>query len=221
MQYAETSGHIFEMTRHIMRQTLVDVGNLYSKNPDLKLSVNLFAGHFEDRRIIEDLIEIYGDSRISYSQIVRQVTERQPLRDMNMARKIIAEMQSLGIRVALDDAGTGHGGLAYLQKLGIDIIKIDKMFVDTLWTEVSSSSIVDMLVELAGKLGMGIIAEGVEMMEQIGRLRELGVTSAQIGRHIRAEIHLCTAPARPSLCPACRSADQRRGLRRQRRTRAR
>ena len=179
MQYAETSGHIFEMTRQIMRKTIVEVGPLYAKNPDLKLSVNLFAGHFEDRRIIEDLMEIYGNSNIAYSQIVMEVTERQPLRDMNVARKIIAEMQSLGIRVALDDAGTGHGGLAYLQKLGIDIIKIDKMFVDALGSDASSTSIVDMLVELAGNLGMGIIAEGVETMEQIGRLRELGVTSAQ------------------------------------------
>ena len=179
MQYAETSGHIFEMTRQIMRQTIFDVGHLYAANPDLKLSVNLFAGHFEDRRIIEDLIEIYGNSSISYSQIVMEVTERQPLRDMNVARKIISEMQSLGIRVALDDAGTGHGGLAYLQKLGIDIIKIDKMFVDALGSDASSTSIVDMLVELAGNLGMGIIAEGVETMEQIARLRELGVTSAQ------------------------------------------
>ena len=179
MQYAETSGHIFEMTRQIMRQTILDVGHLYAANPDLKLSVNLFAGHFEDRRIIEDLIEIYGNSSISYSQIVMEVTERQPLRDMNVARKIISEMQSLGIRVALDDAGTGHGGLAYLQKLGIDIIKIDKMFIDALGSDASSTSIVDMLVELAGNLGMGIIAEGVETMEQIARLRELGVTSAQ------------------------------------------
>lgn len=179
MQYAETSGHIFEMTRQIMRTTILEVGALYQANPDLKLSVNLFAGHFEDRRIIEDLIEIYGNSPIAYSQIVLEVTERQPLRDMNVARKIIAEMQSLGIRVALDDAGTGHGGLAYLQKLGIDIIKIDKMFVDALGSDASSAPIVDMLVELAGNLGMGIIAEGVETMEQIGRLRELGVTSAQ------------------------------------------
>ncbi|WP_319773918.1 EAL domain-containing protein [Breoghania sp.] len=179
MQYAETSGHIFEMTRQIMRKTILEVGDLYQKNPDLKLSVNLFAGHFDDRRIIEDLQAIYGDSKIAFSQIVLEVTERFPLRDVKLARRIIAEMQSLGFRVALDDAGTGHGGLAYLQTLGIDIVKIDKMFVDTLGSDATGSSIVDMLVELAGNLGMGIIAEGVETMEQITHLRELGVTSAQ------------------------------------------
>lgn len=179
MTYAETSGHIFEMTRQMMRQTRVEVGELYKNNPDMKMSINLFAGHFDDREVIEDIEEIYGGSDIRYQQIVVEVTERQPLKNMEKARKIIAELQALGVRVALDDAGTGHGGLAYLQKLGIDIIKIDKMFIDTLGDDDSSSTIVDTLVELAGNLGMGIIAEGVEQMEQIQRLRELGVTAAQ------------------------------------------
>ena len=179
MTYAETSGHIFEMTRIMMRKTCEEVGDLYNRNPDIKMSVNLFAGHFEDREIIEDIVDIYGDSDISYQQIVVEVTERQPLKNMETARKIIAELQALGVRVALDDVGTGHGGLAYLQKLGIDIIKIDKMFIDTLGTDDSSSTIVDTLVELGGNLGMGIIAEGVERIEQIECLRELGVSAAQ------------------------------------------
>lgn len=179
MTFAETSGHIFEMTRIMMRQTVVEVGDLYSKHPDMKLSVNLFAGHFEDREIIEDIVDIYGDSKISLQQVVVEVTERQPLTDMETARKLIAEMQALGIRVALDDAGTGHGGLAYLQKLGIDIIKIDKMFIDSLGDDDASTTIVDTLVELGANLGMGIIAEGVEQIEQIHKLRELGVSAAQ------------------------------------------
>lgn len=179
MTFAETSGHVFEMTRQIMRKTCDEVGDLYYRNPDFKLSINLFAGHFEDRRIIDDIQEIYGDSQIAFQQIVMEVTERQPLANMETARKIIAEMQALGVRVALDDVGTGHGGFAYLQKLGIDIIKIDKMFIDSLGTDDNSTTIVDTMVELADNLGMGIIAEGVEHMEQIERLRELGVSAAQ------------------------------------------
>lgn len=180
MTYAETSGHIFEMTRIMMRKTRMEVGDLYKRNPKMKLSINLFAGHFDDREIIRDIQDIYGGSDIAFEQIVVEVTERQPLKNLETARKIIAELQSLGVRVALDDVGTGHGGLAYLQKLGIDIIKIDKMFIDTLGDdEAGSSTIVDTLVELAGNLGMGIIAEGVEKMEQIARLRELGVSAAQ------------------------------------------
>lgn len=179
MQYAENSGAIFEITRQLMEKTVKEVGDLCEAYPHLKISINLFAGHFDDRKIIEDTEAIFGGSKLSYGQLVFEVTERLPLRDLDMARKVIAEFHALGVRVALDDAGTGHGGLAYLQQLGIDIIKIDKMFIDALGADHASSTIVDTLVELGGNLGMGIVAEGVETLQQIERLRELGVTAAQ------------------------------------------
>jgi len=179
MAYAETHGHIYDMTRHIMTQSCEELGAYYSERPDLKLSINLFAGHFLDREIVTDIKASFDDSDISYQQLVVEVTERHPLADMDMARKVIAELQALGVRVALDDVGTGHGGMAYLQKLGIDIIKIDKMFIDTIGVDDNSSTIVDSMVELADNLGMGIIAEGVETPEQVDRLLELGVTAAQ------------------------------------------
>jgi EAL domain-containing protein (putative c-di-GMP-specific phosphodiesterase class I) len=179
MAYAENNGHIFDMTRNMMRVSAEEVGELYGENPDFKLSINLFAGHFLDREVISDIKTIFEKSEIAFQQIVVEVTERHPLQDMELARKIIAELQALGVRVALDDVGTGHGGMAYLQKLGVDIIKIDKMFIDTISSDDNSTTIVDSMVELADNLGMGIIAEGVELEEQIERLLELGVTAAQ------------------------------------------
>lgn len=179
MPFAETSGHIIEITRQLMRKTRDELGPLYESRPELKVSINLSAIHFKDRRTIEDIEEIFGDGPISYRQLVFEVTERQPLADMDKARKIIAEMHALGLRIALDDVGTGHSGLAYLQMLGVDIVKIDKMFIDTLLTDENADAIVDKLVQLAANLHMGIIAEGVEHAEQVDRLRELGVTAAQ------------------------------------------
>lgn len=179
MAYAEANGHIFDMTRHMMRVASDEVGALYGEHPDFKLSINLFAGHFLDREIVSDIKNTFENSEISYQQIVVEVTERYPLEDMELARKIMAELQALGVRIALDDVGTGHGGMAYLQKLGVDIIKIDKMFIDSISSDDNSTTIVDSMVELADNLGMGIIAEGVEEEEQIDRLMELGVTAAQ------------------------------------------
>ncbi len=179
MSYCETSGHVFEMTRLLMRKSVAQLGELYSNHRELKLSINLFAGHFDDRRIIEDIVATFEGSPIGFDQLVFEVTERYPLRDIVQARKIIAEMHALGCRVALDDTGTGHGGLAYIQQLGIDIVKIDKMFVDAMGSDLGASTIVDVLVELANSLGMGVVAEGVETQEQLERLREKGVTSAQ------------------------------------------
>ena len=179
MSYCEQSGHIFEMTRHLMRKSAEQLGPLYTKHRDLKLSINLFAGHFVDRRVIEDIVSIFEKSPVAYDQLVFEVTERYPLSDIVQARRIIAEMHALGCRVALDDTGTGHGGLAYIQQLGIDIVKIDKMFVDAMSNDLGASTIVDVLVELANSLGMGVVAEGVETAEQLERLREKGVISAQ------------------------------------------
>ncbi len=179
MSYCETSGHVFEMTRHLMRKSAEQLGPLYTKHRELKLSINLFAGHFVDRRVIEDIVTIFGEGPIAYEQLVFEVTERYPLADIVQARRIIAELHALGCRVALDDTGTGHGGLAYIQQLGIDIVKIDKMFVDAMSNDLGASTIVDVLVELANSLGMGVVAEGVETAEQLERLREKGVISAQ------------------------------------------
>ena len=96
---------------------------------------------------------------------------------MELARKIIAELQAPGVSASRSTTSVpGHGGMAYLQKLGVDIIKIDKMFIDTIGSDDNSTTIVDSMVELADNLGMGIIAEGVSSMEeQIDRLLELGV----------------------------------------------
>ena len=179
MSYCETSGHVFEMTRLLMRKSVGELGPLYARHRDLKLSINLFAGHFEDRQIVEDVIATFEGTEIGFDQLVFEVTERYPLRDIVQARKIIAELHALGCRVALDDTGTGHGGLAYIQQLGIDIVKIDKMFIDAMSSDLGASTIVDVLVELANSLGMGVVAEGVENQDQLERLREKGVTSAQ------------------------------------------
>ena len=112
-------------------------------------------------------------------QLVLEVTERAPLPDLDEARRVIASLQELGAKVAIDDVGTGHGGLSYLLKLGVDIIKIDKMFVDAIGTERYSQTIIETLVELARTMNMEVIAEGVERIEQVEYLRRKGVYEAQ------------------------------------------
>ena len=85
----------------------------------------------------------------------------------------------MGCKIAMDDVGTGHSGLSYLLKLGVDIIKIDKMFVDAIGTDRNSTTIVETLVDLAHNMRMDIVAEGVENFEQVMHLREVGIRSAQ------------------------------------------
>src|SRR5690606_36556029 len=129
--------------------------------------------------IVRDVEEIFGEEHVRLSQLVLEVTERQPLPNLAAARVIIAKLQELGVRIALDDVGTGHGGLSYLLKLGVDQMKMDKMFTDSIGTERYSTAIIDTLVKLADDLNIEFVAEGVETFEQIAYLRARGVDAAQ------------------------------------------
>jgi sensor c-di-GMP phosphodiesterase-like protein len=176
---AESTGQIYDITRALMIKARDDLGTAYSNRSDLKMSFNLVAGHFDNFDIIHDLEIIFSNSLLKMSQITLEVTERDPLPNMTRARMVIAKLQELGARVALDDVGTGHSGLSYLLKLGIDQMKLDKMFVDTIGTGHYSAAIVDTLIRLADDLSLELIAEGVETFEQVQYLRERGVQGVQ------------------------------------------
>jgi sensor c-di-GMP phosphodiesterase-like protein len=176
---AESSGMIVAMTRSMMRHVIADVGQTYAARPKLKIGFNMTAEHFSNETIVRDLRAIFERSPIRYSQIFLEVTERQPLENLTRTRRVIATLQDLGVRIAIDDVGAGHGGLSYILKLGADIIKIDKMFVDALGSDNHSSTIIETLVDLAASMRMDVIAEGVETFEQVLALRERGIRTAQ------------------------------------------
>ncbi len=176
---AESSGLIIDLTRALMRRVCAEAGAEFARRPHLKVTFNLTAMHFSNEDIVKDVRRIFNKSQIRMSQVVLEVTERQPLENLTETRRVIAALQGLGVRVAIDDVGTGHSGLSYMLKLGVDIIKIDKMFIDAIGTDRNSNTIIETLIDLAQNMRMEIIAEGVESFEQVVRLRELGVRAAQ------------------------------------------
>jgi len=176
---AESSGLIVAMTRALMKRVCEEAGAEFARRPHLRVSFNLTATHFRNEDIVDDVRRIFKKSQIRMSQVVLEVTERQPLENLTETRRVVAALQGLGVRVAIDDVGTGHSGLSYMLKLGVDIIKIDKMFIDALGTDRNSNTIIETLIDLAQNMRMEIIAEGVESFEQVVQLRELGVRSAQ------------------------------------------
>jgi sensor c-di-GMP phosphodiesterase-like protein len=176
---AESSGLILDMTRDLMRRTCADVGTAIGRRPALKISFNFAGKLFADESIVKDVRNIFAGSPIHLSQVVLEVTERDPIENLTETRRIIAALQGIGVRIAIDDVGTGHSGLSYMLKLGVDIIKIDKMFVDAIGTDRNSTTIVETLVDLAHNMRMDVVAEGVENFEQVMHLRELGIRSAQ------------------------------------------
>jgi sensor c-di-GMP phosphodiesterase-like protein len=176
---AESSGVIFDLTRALMQRVCREAGQAIGRRPHFMISFNMTAGHFLTETTVDDVRKLIEASPIAPTQVVLEVTERQPLEDLATARRVIASLQELGFRVALDDVGTGHGGLSYLLKLGVDILKIDKLFVDAIGAERYSTTIIKSMCELARSMGMEIVAEGVENFEQVSYLRSQGIRYAQ------------------------------------------
>lgn len=176
---AESSGLILEMTRDLMRRACAEAGPALGLRPGMKISFNFAGQLFRNESIVKDVRNIFFGSQIKLSQVVLELTERDPIENFTETRQIIAALQGLGVRIAIDDVGTGHSGLSYMLKLGVDIIKIDKMFVDAIGTDRNSTTIVETLVDLALNMRMDVVAEGVENFEQVMHLRDLGIRTAQ------------------------------------------
>jgi sensor c-di-GMP phosphodiesterase-like protein len=176
---AETSGLILDLTRALMRQVCREVGPTLARAPHLKIGFNLAARQFADAEIVREVSEIFNNSQLKLSQVVLEMTERHPIEDLVETRKVIAALQGLGVKIAIDDVGTGHSGLSYILKLGVDIIKIDKMFVDSIGIDRNATAIVETLIDLANNMRMEVVAEGVENFEQVIHLRKLGIRGAQ------------------------------------------
>lgn len=179
IEYAEITGLAIPMTLSLMQQVNTDLGELCREMPDIKVSINLFEGHFRDGSVVEDVQAIFAESAIAYRQLVFEITERHPLGNPAQADSVITGLHALGCRLAMDDAGTGHSNLAYMQTLGVDVIKLDRVFIDMIKPGVTSVPVLDALIAMARDLGTEIVAEGVETEAQALYLRGRGVVMAQ------------------------------------------
>ncbi|MGH6740529.1 MAG: EAL domain-containing protein, partial [Bradyrhizobium sp.] len=154
----ETSGLMPELTRRLMQRVRNDLGEAFGQRPEMTVAFNVVPQHFEDAVILNDIGTIFDASPIKLTQIVLELTERYEVANLGSTRRTIAALQGMGCKVAIDDVGTGHSGLSYILKLGVDIIKIDKIFVEAIGSEGHSRAIIETLIDLAKNMRMEIIA---------------------------------------------------------------
>jgi sensor c-di-GMP phosphodiesterase-like protein len=175
-----SSGPVLELTltRSLMRRVRDDIGPAIGKRPHLTIAFKVAPQHFDDAGIINDVGTIFDRSQIKLTQIVLELTGRHRIDNLIGMRRTVAALQGMGCKVAIDDAGAGHGGLSYILKLGVDIIKIDRAFVQSLDSE-GHCKIIETLIDLAKNMRMEIVAEGVENFDQVMYLRQHGVAAAQ------------------------------------------
>jgi diguanylate cyclase (GGDEF)-like protein len=145
----------------------------------LPVSVNIAARQLTRPGLATQVLVALGEAGAEPDDLVLEITEHGVLEDFAAAFRHLQEVRALGVRVAVDDFGTGWSSLSYLQRLPVDELKIDRSFVATLGVEGPSMAIVGALVSLAHGLSLTVVAEGVETEEQLAELRRLGCDFVQ------------------------------------------
>ena len=166
--------HLITAVEEAMLEKLRDF--LLSLTHPIKVSFNVSPRSLTNARFLETIRTI---SRDVGRYLVLEVTERLLVQEAERARVFLEEVRKLGVRVAVDDFGTGYSSLAYLERLPVDFLKIDMSFVRRMTQSRRSLAIVDTLVNLAMKLGLQTIAEGVETEEEYKLLALLGCDIVQ------------------------------------------
>jgi diguanylate cyclase (GGDEF)-like protein/PAS domain S-box-containing protein len=173
---AEETGLIVELGRWVVREACAAASRWRSEYPalDLGIAVNLSPRQLLDRKLIGDIAAALTTSGLDARALTIEITESGLLVDRDASIARLGELKALGVRIALDDFGTGYSSLSRLRDLPIDLLKIDKAFVDGVATNSESTGLVQAILRMADTLGLDTIAEGVEHPEQAEQLQRLG-----------------------------------------------
>jgi diguanylate cyclase (GGDEF)-like protein/PAS domain S-box-containing protein len=143
------------------------------------VEVNLSARQIDHPEIISTVERILDDTGLPPAHLTLEITESALMNDAASALRVLQALKDLGVTLAIDDFGTGYSSLSHLQRFPLDILKIDKSFVDELGVDQGGAEIVAAVVRLAHALGLQVIAEGVETERQLDALRHLDCDFAQ------------------------------------------
>ncbi len=176
---AEETGIIVELGRWVLTEACAQAQRWQERHGfDGLVSVNLSARQLRDPGLLGDVIATLRNSRLDPHRLTLEITET-VLMDDDAAVDRLEELKALGLRLAIDDFGTGYSSLNYLRRLPIDIVKIDKLFVDEVATDRESVGLVSAILGMARALNLETVAEGVENAGQAERLKELGAALVQ------------------------------------------
>ncbi|MDX6537402.1 MAG: hypothetical protein QOD37_1743, partial [Gaiellales bacterium] len=145
----------------------------------LSMSVNLSPRQFLQPRLVDEVAEILEVTGVDPNQICLEITESLAMSDVDWVTNVLLGLKGLGVRVAIDDFGTGYSSLSYLKRFPVDVVKIDRSFIDGMDSSAVDAAIVAAVIGLADAVGMTTVAEGVETREQFERLRVLGCKTVQ------------------------------------------
>jgi EAL domain-containing protein (putative c-di-GMP-specific phosphodiesterase class I) len=140
----------------------------------LYVSVNLSGRQLEHAALVDDVAAALVEARLGPARLLLEITESVLMQRADAALLTLHALKALGVRLAIDDFGTGYSSLAYLQRFPVDVLKIDKAFIDDVASDESGAALARGIIGLATTLGLRCVAEGVERAEQAAALRAAG-----------------------------------------------
>jgi diguanylate cyclase (GGDEF)-like protein/PAS domain S-box-containing protein len=176
----EEIGLIVPLGKWVVRRALRQLADWRERGlPTLRVALNLSARQMIDTNFVGSLAEAIVETGTRPELIELELTESVIMSDLPAARRMIGELKRLGVRISLDDFGTGYSTLSHLKHFAADALKIDRTFVKDLPHDRGDSAIVSAVVALGHAMGLSVVAEGVETLEQAALVRRLGCDEMQ------------------------------------------
>jgi diguanylate cyclase (GGDEF)-like protein/PAS domain S-box-containing protein len=179
---AEETGLIVPIEKWVMREACTQakaLQELYPKVPPIHMAVNLSARQLQRPEIVADVAEILEATGLDPSSLVIEITESVMMQDMELSIQRLGELKNLGIKLAVDDFGIGYSSLNYIRRFPVDILKVDKSFIDSVAESGEEAALTAAIIELAGILRLRPVAEGIERADQLEKLLGLNCELGQ------------------------------------------
>ncbi|HTG48662.1 MAG TPA: EAL domain-containing protein [Actinomycetota bacterium] len=173
---AEETGLIVPIGHWVLKEACRYAAELQGRYPlaePLHMAVNLSARQVARTELVDEVREILTDTGLDPSTLILEITESVMIQDMDLAIARLTELKALGVQLAIDDFGTGYSSLNYVRRFPVDILKVDKSFIDGVTEGGESSALTAAVIELASILNLRPVAEGIERADQLQRLLEL------------------------------------------------
>jgi len=175
----EQTGQISDVGRWVLQAACAQMAKWHERGDTLDVSVNVSGRQLDNDSLVDDVRAALSSSGLPAESLIIEVTETALMRNVEATATRLQALKILGVRIAVDDFGTGFSSLAYLRQFPVDCLKIDRMFTNAITSSPESKALVSTLVQLGKDLGLSVLAEGVETTEEMDLLRNARVDQAQ------------------------------------------
>jgi EAL domain-containing protein (putative c-di-GMP-specific phosphodiesterase class I) len=197
----ENSELLGPFTRYVLDLSLAAAANWAATGLDLPVSVNVSPRSLLDPTFPAQTADLLRRHRVSAERLVLEITESVAVSDEEIVDEVLAALREMGVQVSVDDFGTGFSSLAFVTRVRVDELKVDRSFVDGMIDSPAAAAVVRGAVELGDRLGARVVAEGVETAEQRVALLALGCSIAQ-------GYHFCRPLPVDKIVPALRQLSE-------------